>query len=132
VKRTELDELLANGESLRIHHGRIAEDFRAVKDAVSDRVNLLQRLDDTVLGIGDSRHDSLESLCVIGSLYVLYDLLTTGLLVGKAASGDADALDQALAEHLFALHVEEHILERGRSRIDNQNFSYVFFHSFSL
>ena len=103
-----------------------------MKDAVSNRVNLLQRLDDTVLGIGDSRHDSLESLCVIRCLHILYDLVRASLLVGNTAAGDADALDQTLAEHLFALHVEEHVFERGRSRIDNQNFSYVLFHSFSL
>ena len=39
-----------------------------------------------------------------------------------AADAHADALDEALGDDRFVLHVDQLILQRGRTGVDDQNF----------
>ena len=89
VQRSELDELLQGRHRLFGDERGILEDFGAVKDAVSDGVD--------VLGISEIGDHLLQRLGMVGW-----------------AAG-ADALDEPLGEPLFLLHVEELVLERTRT-----------------
>ena len=62
------------------------------------------------------------------------ELRETGEMIGQcgitmqdcagvtAFAVDADALAQTLAENLFALHIDQLVLQAGRTAVDNQNF----------
>ena len=43
-------------------------------------------------------------------------------LMGDHAAFHADALAQTLAEDFLALHIDQLVLQAGRTAVDNQNF----------
>ena len=87
MKRTELHELLALGHNLLGDLYGILEDLGAVKDAMSDSVD--------ILGVAEFSDHLLESL---------------GMILRSPAS---DALDETLGETLALLHAEELIFKRA-------------------
>ncbi len=108
VQGTELHELLRLSHIGLVHERGIAEHLAAMENAMPDRIDALS----LVAEIGD---DLLESF---------------GVILRAAAT---DALDEALRQPLALLHVEELILERTRTRVDNENFIDCLFHfSFCL
>ena len=119
VERAEFHELFALREIRLVHYRGVLENLRAVQDAVAYRVHLGEGLEDPVLRIGERGHDFLERGRVVRRLDVLRELVLARLLVDEPRAGDADALDEPLAEHLLALHVEELELQRRRTAIDD-------------
>ena len=97
--------------------------FTAVNDAVTDGVDLLHRTDDAVLFIDQRIEHGLDGLIVRGhgdgGLLDRFFARQLGL-VGKAAV-DADALAQTLGKQLARGGVEQLVLQRGRTRVDDQN-----------
>ncbi len=77
--------------------------------------NALLRVQQRVLHLGKGGG-------VIRQVHVLMQLPAIGGLVGKDAPVKAYALAVALAEHLFPVHIDKLIFERGAARIDYKNF----------
>ena len=101
----------------------LGEFLPAVDDAVANGVDLLHRADHAVLFIDQRIKNGLDGLAVgrHGDGGFLYRFLAGQLrLVGKAAV-DANAFAKALGKQLARGGVEQLILQRGRTRIDDQN-----------
>ena len=105
----------------------------AVHDAVADGVDLAHVIDALALAGGHLLHDLGKSLGVGGEDGGRGGLVAVGL-VGDHAAFHANALAQALAQHLLTVHIDELIFQGRRTTVDNQNFHllvssrYVFVH----
>ena len=93
----------------------------AVHDAVADGVDLAHIIDALALAGGHLLHDLGKSLGVGGEDGGRGGLVAVGL-VGDHAAFHANALAQALAQHLLAVHIDQLILQRRRAAVNNQNF----------
>ena len=113
MERAKLHELVKLRQNCLRDKDRILEHLGTVKDTMPDRIDLLQGPDDAVHRIGYRSDNGLQRLRVVRRLDLLRHLLAARLLIDEAAARNADALHKTLAEHLLALHVEEHVLERG-------------------
>ena len=99
----------------------LLELLAAVDHAVTDGVDLGNAVDDLACTGGHLLHDLGECLGVGGEDGGRGCLMAVGL-VGDHAAFHADALAQTLAEDLFALHIDQLVLQAGRTAVDNQNF----------
>ena len=97
----------------------------AVDDAMSDRVDLVHGAHNAVFQAGELVDDRSDGLCVAGEGNILVE---DGLVSDQRGvlemTVDADALAQTLGEKLLILHVDELILQRRASRVDDQNFHF--------
>ena len=120
--------LLDGGHDLVSDDDGLGELLAAVDHAVTDRVDLLHGADDAVLLVHKGVQNSRDGFVVGGHGDVggLDGLLALELgLVGELAV-DADALAQALAQHAFALHIDELKLQRAGTSVDDQIFHPIF------
>ena len=93
-----------------------------MQHAVSHRADFLHALDDTLLGVLQRREHHLRGFhVVLDKLGDLHHLFVGGGLLQVAAL-NGDALHLSLGDDLFSLHVDQLILQGGRTGIDNQNF----------
>ena len=99
----------------------LLELLAAVNHAVADGVDLGNALDDLALAGGHLLDDLGESLGVGGEDGGRGGLVAVGLM-GDHAALHADALAQTFAQDLLALHVDQLVLQAGRTAVDNQNF----------
>ena len=96
---------------------RRREEGCAMDHAVADRINLPEGLDDADSGVAQDLHDGLDRGHMVWNRHLLHDLLGARLGIHEAGACDADAFHKTLAEHLLALHVKEHVLERRRTGV---------------
>ena len=101
------------------------EGHAAVEDTVAHSGNLIGGGDDALGGVHHDVQHCLDGLVVGGHGDILLHVLTAGDLVGQAAV-DADALAQALGEHLAALGLHELILQGRAARVDDQDLHLLF------
>ncbi len=87
---------------------------------MADRVDLGEALHDPVIGVAQDRHHLRDGLDVVFHRNLAHDLVAARLGVDETRTRDPDALDEALAEHLLAGHVEELELQRRRAAVYNQ------------
>ena len=105
----------------------------AMDDAVANGVDLLDIVDALALAGGHLLHDLSKSLGVGGEDRGSGSLVAVSFM-GDHAALHADALAQALAQHLLTVHIDELIFQGRRTTVDNQNFHllvssrYVFVH----
>ena len=92
----------------------------AVDHAVADGVDLGNTVNDLALAGGHLLHDLRKSLGVGGEDRRGGSLGAVGLVSDHAAL-HANALAQAFAQHLFAVHIDQLILQGRRTAVNNQN-----------
>ena len=107
------------------HDDRLGEAFAAVDDAVANGVDFGDRGQNADFGI-DEASDSGLGVVVGGDLF--RDFGIAGALVTDAGLGRADSLDDAFCEHLLVCNIEEHVLERGTTGVDDENLGDGFVH----
>ena len=113
---------LADGiHHLRGNQAAGLELLAAVNHAVADGVNVAGAVNDLALAGGHLLHNLGESLGVGGEDGGRGGLVAVGLM-GNHAALHTDALAQTLAKNLFTLHVDQLVLQAGRTTVDNQNF----------
>ena len=100
---------------------RLLELLTAVDNTVADGVNLAHIVDALALAGGHLLHDLSKSLGVGGEDRGSGSLVAVGVM-GDHAALHADALAQALAQHLLTVHIDELIFQGRRTTVDNQNF----------
>ena len=93
----------------------------AVDDAVADGADLADIVDALALAGGHLLHDLSKCLGVGGEDGRGGGLVAVGLVSDHAAL-HANALAQALAQHLLAVHIDQLILQGRRAAVNNQNF----------
>ena len=93
----------------------------AVDHPVTDGVDLVHALNALAGAGGHLLDDLVECLGVGGENGRGGGLVAVGV-VGDHAALHADALAQALAQHLLAVHINQLILQGRRTTVDNQNF----------
>ena len=103
----------------------LGEKLGALHHAVADGRDLALVLHDGALAAGHHFNDLHKRFGVGGEGHFLFPLAAVGLVCDLAAL-DADALAQALAQHAFALHIDELILQRAGTTVDDQNFHPIF------
>ena len=97
------------------------ERLAAVEHAMAHRADFVHMLDRALLRVGQGLDHEGAGLGVVLDGLLKDDLLAVDLL-GELAALDADALHQALGHELFAVHVHQLVFQRGRTRVDDQNF----------
>ena len=121
VQRSERNEGFHALHGLVRHQYALLERLAAVEHAVADRADFIQRGNHARLPVGERVHHRADRLGVVRHVAdVIDDLAGGGHGLLEVGAADADALDQALGEHLFIIHVDYLELQRRRSRIDNQ------------
>jgi hypothetical protein len=96
-------------------------ELAAVSEAVTDRADLVYAGDNSVLGVCEQLKDESNSFIVSRHRVICLVGFFAGALVCDRA-GQADLFAKSLCKHLTVLHVEELILQRAASGVDNQNF----------
>ena len=88
---------------------------------MADRVDLVNGLDNAVLGVNENGHDSLDGFLVSGHGNVLLHLLTgCGNLVSQP-SVKADTLAKTLCGNVAGGGIHQLILQARAARVDDQN-----------
>ena len=98
--------------------GRSLELFAAVHDAVANRADLGQILDDADFGVGQFGKDRRHRFDVGGQRIVIFILAAGSRLVGKSPV-DPDTFAKAFRHDLFGLAVDQLILQRRASAVDD-------------
>ena len=113
--------LLNGSHDLPGDENRLGKLLSAMDHPVTHSVDLLHGADDAVVLVHQGIQHSLDGLVVGGHGHVglLNRLLPLGL-IGKFAV-NADALAQALGQHLLGFRIEQLILQRGTAGVDYQN-----------
>ncbi|OPZ75914.1 MAG: hypothetical protein BWY79_01889 [Actinobacteria bacterium ADurb.Bin444] len=122
MERSEGSAVFDGLEDLVGDDGRSGELLAPVDNPVSHRPQLVQAVQGSVLRGEKGFEDKLDAHLMVGDIHIgdhgfhaAFDVLDPG-------SGDADALHEPLAEHLFRAHVEKLVLQRRTPTIQNQNF----------
>ena len=102
------------------HDLALGEELSTLHNAVADGADLALILHNSALAGGHHLNDLGESLGVGGEGNLFGPGAAVGLM-GDLAALDADALAQALAQHVLIVHVDELVLQRRRTAVDNQN-----------
>lgn len=118
-------QLTQGGNHLVIDQAAGLELLAAVDHAVADGIDLCHVVDALALASGHLLHDLSKCLGVGGEDRRSGGLVAVGVM-GDHAALHADALAQAFAQHLLAIHVDQLILQRRRSAVNNQNFHLSF------
>jgi hypothetical protein len=119
MQRAQGDALLDSLDDLVVNDAGIKEFHTAVEHTVTDSVDLVNGLDNTVLRIYQDLQNSGNGLRVAGHGDILNNLLFANL-VGQTAV-DINTLAQALSGHIAGLGIHQLILKRRAAGIDNQN-----------
>ena len=116
------DALLQSGHHLVVNLYRAGEGLAAVHHPVAHRIDLLHGGDHAVVRIHQSVHHRLDGLGMGGHGHVhRVDGVLAGGLVGELAV-DADALAQALGQHLLVVGVQQLVLQGRAAGVDDENF----------
>ena len=121
VQRSQRAQVVDRLDDLGGDQAALLELLAAVDHAVADGVDLGNALNDLALAGGHLLDDLGESLGVGGEDGGRGGLVAVGLM-GDHAALHADALAQTFAQDLLALHVDQLVLQAGRTAVDNQNF----------
>jgi len=97
--------------------------FGAVEHAVSDGLDLADVADDLVFPGGQQLDELDEGLFMRREIDVVFGC-PTGLGFMADVSAEADSLAEALRDDLFGLHLDQLILQRGASGVDDQYFHF--------
>ena len=122
VQRREGHDFLDAFDNFRSHQHGLGELLAAVNDAVSGCRELVEALEDPVLGIHQHIQHILDSLCMCREINFAHHCIHAGLRMLDARAADADTLHQPLGQHGFAVHIDQLILEGRTAAVENKNF----------
>ena len=120
VQRSQRAQLTQRVDDLIGDQAAALELLAAMHDAVADGVDLAHVIDALACTGGHLLHDLGKSLGVGGEDCRGGSLGAVGLVSDHAAL-HANALAQAFAQHLFAVHIDQLILQGRRTAVNNQN-----------
>ena len=122
MQRGEGDALSDGGHDIVVNADGSGEFLAAVDDTVADSADLRHVLDHAVLCGGQLIQNCSDGLgmCGHGDVLIKNGLAVLGFM--GEVTVDADALAQAFSQQLLAVHVEQLILQRGTSAVDDKNF----------
>ena len=118
VKRCKVVALFDGSHGLVVDQAGRGELLSAVDNTVADSTNLGKALYYALLLIGQSCDNSADSLAVGGHRNLGNFLLTAGRLIGQCAV-DADSLAETLGKNCLGIGVDQLILQRRASAVDN-------------
>ena len=124
VERGEVAADLDLLQHVLADEGAPGEEIRALHDAVADGLDVVEAGEHAVLGIHEGVEHELHADFVVRNGLGHGVRLFAGGLMGKAAVGQADLLDQAFGQQIIdivVLHVQQLVLDRRAAAIDNQN-----------
>ena len=121
VQRSQGVALLNSGHNLVGDEHALGKLLAAVNHTVTNRTDLLHGANHAVVRIHQGVEHSLDGLRMGGHSHIRFldGLLAVGL-IGELAV-NANALAQALSQHLLSLGVEQLILQGRAARVDHQN-----------
>ena len=118
MKRCKVVALFDGSHGLVVDQAGRGELLSAVDNTVADSTNLGKALYYALLLIGQSCDNSADSLAVGGHRNLGNFLLTAGRLIGQCAV-DADSLAETLGKNCLGIGVDQLILQRRASAVDN-------------
>ena len=119
MQRAQGDALFNGLDDLIIDDAGVGELHAAVEHAVTNGIDLVNRLDHTINRIDQDLQNSLNRLGMAGHGNVLYNLLVPHLM-GQAAI-DINTLTQALGGNIAGFGIHQLVLQGRTASIDNQN-----------
>ena len=121
MKRGKVGKLLNAFENLVINYDRLVELFAAMDNPLADRRDLADIFDHPVFPFGKQLDQLFERFGMGGEILFIGNLDIGSGLMGDYPS-NSDPLTVSLCEYLLAFHVDQLILERRTSGIDDQYF----------
>ena len=121
MQRGQRAQLPQGGDDFVGDQATLLEFLAAVHHPVADGVDLIDVLD-ALACTGGHLFDQLKESLGVGGENRRGSGLVAVRLMGDHAALHADALAQAFAQHLLAFHIDQLILQGGRTAVDNQNF----------
>ena len=109
VERCEIAADLDLLEDVVVHEAAAVEEIGTLHDAVADCIHIVERLQDSVLGIHQGIHDELHSELVVRDGKGLFEGLLALGFMGDVSFRESDFLDKTLGLDLIiggALHVK--------------------------
>ena len=122
VERSEGDDFFDSLDDFGGDEDGLRELLAAVDYAVAGRAELVEALEDAEFRIDEDVENVLDSRRVVGEGNFARHGVEAGLRVLDARAFDSDALDETLRKDLLAFHVDELILQRRASAVENKNF----------
>gem|GEM_PF-6105331 len=121
VERSELCQLFDLRYDLIVDEGGAIEVFATMHDTVTDRTDLVKRCDDWFVSRKKGIYDEFECFSVIFQRLLDQDLIIVNTMLAESI-GRTNTLAQTTRKHLIRIEIDELILERRRSCIDNEGF----------
>ena len=121
VERRERRKLFDDLDHIIVDKNGFAELFTAVNYAVTYGVYLVHTAENTNFLIGKYVKDHLDSIGMILHVLLDFDRILPGGLILQKRAFDAYTLTKTLRNDFARVHIYELILERGASRIYDQN-----------
>ena len=85
-------------------------------------INLIERLDNTNLGIGQQRKDELHTLGMLRDVMYNLLLLTISQLHLDKGTVQAYSLGTTTGHHALVVHIVQSVLDRGRTTVQYKDF----------
>ena len=121
MERTERDAVTDRLLAVLGDDAALDELIAAVEHAVTDGVDLIDRLNDAVLTVHEDRHNSFDGLLMGGHGDVLFDLRALGQCLVGQPSVQTDALAQTLGSDDAGIRVHKLILQARAAGVDNED-----------
>ena len=129
MQRSHFETFAHLGDRIGCNQGAAGEELTSVRHAVADGIQLVERIDDAVIGIGQCIEDQVDAHRVVGDGLMYLERLLADRLVGQNPFAETDTLDKAFGEQLvpFIVHVDHLVLDRRTSAIQNENIHFLNF-----
>ncbi len=122
VQRRQRNQAADSLDHLVVDQNGFAEFGTALCNAMSNGADFVQILDDAHLGVGQCLRNMHKCIRVIlhGHLHPL--AAAVGRFMNKDAAVHTDSFAIALGQHPLAVHVDQLVLQRRTTGVNNQNF----------
>ena len=120
VQRRDLEQRADLPLHIFVDDAALGEEFAAVRHAVTDGFDLVERPDDAVRRIGQRVEYQADAGRVVGNGAVQLEILSSDGFVGEDAVAESDAFDQAFGQQRAAglLHVDHLVFDRGTAAVE--------------
>ena len=120
VQRSERNQAFNALQYLIIHQQGFAEHRTALRHTVADCCNLGQIFNNAVLFVGQRLRHQLEGLCVVLHGCIVLCSAAIRCLMAEASDFLPNSFTVSLCKHLFVVHINQLIFQRGAAGINNQ------------
>ena len=107
-----------------VHKGAAGEEIAALDDAVADRLDVLEGLQNAGLRVGEGVEDELHADLVVGNRQVDDLFFPARRRILENTHRKADLFDDTLRDDIIKvviLHVQQLVLDRGAAAVDNKD-----------